>query len=418
MKVLFSALAAAAVLILWRKQKTDSRLFAAVFLVAMAGFILALLTALAGPGGSLSGLKKNASGEGSRPVTLEARVEDRQMEVTVTVPEKPYTDEAAEEWFVKIKEALPDLILGENTSLTHVDRDLVLRTEYEGFPVTLQWYSSDYGVIDDTGAIRYGVSPSGSRVRLSVTLALQEKSEEHFINIRVFPRNGGPASAEELSEALEQVNAGNSGPEYTLPDTIGGQEVTWREKGGADPAGLSFLALVAAILLLFNGSSRKLQQARKREAALAAAYPNLVSSLLLFLYAGINTRQAFLRIANHYLKKKKTGENRTSPALEEVVKACRDMERGISEEEAYGRFAARTGLPSYRTLAVLLSQNLKKGSTDLAAALERECTSAFEERKRRAREAGDRASLQLLLPMGMMLLVVLAIMLLPAFLTM
>ena len=65
-----------------------------------------------------------------------------------------------------------------------------------------------------------------------------------------------------------------------------------------------------------------------------------------------------------------------------------------------------------------LSRSVKKGSADTVKALERECVSAFEARKRLAREQGDKASLKLLLPMGMLLMVVLAIMMIPAFLTM
>ena len=59
-------------------------------------------------------------------------------------------------------------------------------------------------------------------------------------------------------------------------------------------------------------------------------------------------------------------------------------------------------------------QNLKKGSAGLLAALQEEAQNSFEERKRNAREEGERAGTRLLLPMMMMLAVVMVLILVPA----
>ena len=93
------------------------------------------------------------------------------------------------------------------------------------------------------------------------------------------------------------------------------------------------------------------------------------------------------------------------------------MDSGIAEAEAYRRFGERCGQMKYKTFSTLLIQNLQKGSRRLGDILEKEAMEAWEERKRKARVLGEAASTKLLVPMVMMLLVVMAIIMIPAFLS-
>ena len=91
-----------------------------------------------------------------------------------------------------------------------------------------------------------------------------------------------------------------------------------------------------------------------------------------------------------------------------------EMERGISEIQAYENLGKRARCSAYRTFSTLLVQNLRKGGSDMAKILEREADEAFEERKKRARVLGEEAGTKLLLPMLMMLGVVMAVLMVPA----
>ena len=71
----------------------------------------------------------------------------------------------------------------------------------------------------------------------------------------------------------------------------------------------------------------------------------------------------------------------------------------------------------YRTFSTLLIQNLQKGSRRLAELLEKEALEAWDERKRKARVLGEAAATKLLVPMIMMLAVVMAVIMIPAFLS-
>ena len=71
----------------------------------------------------------------------------------------------------------------------------------------------------------------------------------------------------------------------------------------------------------------------------------------------------------------------------------------------------------YKTFSTLLIQNLQKGSRRMADILEQEALEAWDERKRKARGLGEAAATKLLVPMVMMLAVVMAIIMIPAFLS-
>ena len=127
-------------------------------------------------------------------------------------------------------------------------------------------------------------------------------------------------------------------------------------------------------------------------------------------------RKVLERIAVDYRKNLALGGQKRF-AYEEIVFTCQEMENGVSEQEAYQRMGMRMGTGAYRSLAVLLTQNLKKGSKGLLELLKQESQEAFEERRRQAKTTGEKASTKLLLPMGMMLAVVLVILTVPAFLS-
>ena len=78
----------------------------------------------------------------------------------------------------------------------------------------------------------------------------------------------------------------------------------------------------------------------------------------------------------------------------------------------------RNPLREYRKLALLLEQNLRKGTRELLAMLDREELLAFELRQNLAKKAGEEASTRLLLPMIGLLGIVMAILLIPAMMTM
>ena len=130
--------------------------------------------------------------------------------------------------------------------------------------------------------------------------------------------------------------------------------------------------------------------------------------------AGMTARKAFQKIASDYLKRK---PQKPRYAYEAIVTACHEMDSGVAELEAYRRFGQRCGQMKYKTFSTLLIQNLQKGSRRMADMLEQEAMEAWDERKRKARVLGEAAATKLLVPMILMMAVVMAIIMIPAFLS-
>ncbi len=175
---------------------------------------------------------------------------------------------------------------------------------------------------------------------------------------------------------------------YYLPETLNGETVTWSKV--PDLTGLELMALAAAGAVCWAAKGREQERARaEKRRTDAGDYPEIVSKMVPLLGAGLGMRKVLERIAVDYRKNLALGGQKRF-AYEEIVFTCQEMENGVSEQEAYQRMGMRMGTGAYRSLAVLLRQNLKKGSKGLLELLKQESQEAFEERRRQAKTTGER----------------------------
>lgn len=216
----------------------------------------------------------------------------------------------------------------------------------------------------------------------------------------------------QIQEEISRYNQEKDDPDYYyLPRNLGGKTLEWERPADTSGALLSALCLAAGIaLMIFKEREGQAEEAKRREQMLMD-YPGLLMKFTLLVQAGMTARKAFQKIACDY-SRRQNGQKRY--AYEEIKIICYEMDSGISEGEAYRRFGERCGQVKYKTFATLLIQNLQKGSRHLADMLERESMEAWDERKRRARVLGEAAATKLLVPMVLMLLVVMAVIMIPA----
>lgn len=220
---------------------------------------------------------------------------------------------------------------------------------------------------------------------------------------------------QKLREAIVLYNEELDNPDYYyLPTEWNGEEIVWEEPENSSGGLFAGLSLLASGVIMVRKAREEQEKKLKRMEQLLMDYPALVMKFTLLVQAGMTVRKAFQKIAFDY-KRKKKGSSRW--AYEEVVAACNEMDSGVSESEAYRRFGERCGQIKYKTFATLLIQNLQKGSRRMSDMLEKESMEAWDERKRKARVLGEMAATRLLLPMAMMLLVVMAVIMIPAFLS-
>ena len=226
----------------------------------------------------------------------------------------------------------------------------------------------------------------------------------------------------EIEDEVALYNREKGDPDYYyLPKELSGKACTWtrpKDRSGSMLAGL-FLAGGLAVMVLSGREVQKKELMRQEQMLLD--YPPIIMKFTLLIQAGMSVRRTFQKIASDYQTEiGKSNETRRKKlpvrhAYEEIVIVCNELDSGVSEAEAYRHFGERCGQIKYRTFSTLLVQNLQKGSRSLADILERESEAAWEERKRKARIAGETASTKLLFPMILMLLVVMAVIMVPAF---
>lgn len=220
---------------------------------------------------------------------------------------------------------------------------------------------------------------------------------------------------QQIMDEIIQYNLEMDDPDYYyLPKEWNGKTLEWTSPADHTGSLIAALSLFAAAVVLVRKTREDQEKQRKREEELLKDYPGLVMKFTLLIQAGMTVRKTFQKIALDYRRKQK---KKKQAAYEEILTTCYEMESGVSEIEAYRHFGERCGQMKYKTFSTLLIQNLQKGSRRLADMLETESQEAWEERKRKARVLGEIASTKLLLPMVLMLLVVMALIMIPAFLS-
>lgn len=199
--------------------------------------------------------------------------------------------------------------------------------------------------------------------------------------------------------------------------------IEWTSPGYFDmlyhnPTGKTVMTVV--LLLYLAGYvwayriSRTDVKSRKKRDCLKEIYPEFVEKLRLYLTAGLTMRNAFTAITALYAGQRESDRGKQY-LLKELRILCNQLKNGANEEEAYVQWGNDCGDRHYRRLGFLLSVNLKKGNTRLLYCLEREVTEMRNTLHAQIRKRGEQASVQLLFPMILYLIVVMILVIYPAY---
>ena len=359
-------------------------------------------------------LNRPGYGEGDRLEMLEVQADGQKHEMEIIVRERRYTDQEAEELLEEAMKTLDKLILGENDSLDEVRQNLSLPASLMNNMVKISWITIPYGIVEEDGRLIGAENENGTIVELQGTLTCGTMEQIYSVCANVFP----PLLSEEeqveadIKKAVELADLTEIHEEVLeLPQEAGGKKLIWNQSQSGT-AGIVFAMMtMVTVCLYFQMDNEIHKKAEKRRHQLMLDYPDLMWKMTMLLGAGQSIRGTFIRIAEDYRKK----ESPVRWVYEEVYITCLEMKSGISEAQAYERFGKRCQLPEYIRLGTVLSQNLKKGSKGLTGMLEKEAATSLNERKNHARKIGEEAGTKLLFPMILMLSVVLAVLMIPAF---
>lgn len=396
-----------------------------LFGLGMLGLATALSAALllaAYAGGfsekRLNQIERPDSGTGI--ARLRARYGDEQYDLSLAVAERLMTAEEIRDNAAKAEEELLSQILGDNASADRVTKSLTLPTRIAGTPIAISWSTSDYRIVDYAGNVHPEFcEEGGSVVTLTAQMTYRDWEESISFAIRVIPESPGMEGdrAGELEKLLtEYAREQAYEPEIQLPEELGEEKVTFYAERKYSPwMFLLYAVLLGIVLCLVMASGRK-QNRKARERQLLRDYPELVSKMSLLIEAGSTIRLAWERIVDDYVQHRNSAM-RMRFVYEEMLHTRNLLSLGIPEEEAYEEFGRRCANIRYLRFSSVIVQNLKKGAAGLLPLLRKEAEEAFCDRREQAKQRGEEAGTKLLLPMAGILIIILAMILIPAFMS-
>ena len=365
-------------------------------------------------------LIRRSYGEGAYDAELIAESPDGEVigEFNLPVEERRYTETETKRLFEDACEALPEAILGSNTSLDDVTEDLDLIEELEGYPFDIAWTVSDYEVMHYDGSlVKEAIPQEGRVVMLTADYSYGDVIYRQVLYANVRPRILTPYEMliksidEKLRDAEEESPYEES---ITLPGKYQDTEIVWKEKTEDNSLILLVLMLVLSVFSYIAKDRELAKSVQDRSKALLSEYPQFVSKIVLYLGAGMTMRGVFELQARTYQKKRRARAPK-SYLYEEILRSVRELAGGLPEAKVYERLGQRCGSQQYSRLCTLLSQNLKKGNNELLSILRNEADKAFSDRLDLVRKEGEEAGTKLLMPMVLMLLIVMVIIMIPAY---
>jgi len=365
-------------------------------------------------GEPLQYLERPQSGDGDRRTELQVEMEGKAWPFQVTVREIPYEEEKIFEMLKSASEGLGAVFLNGNTDFEHVMQEVSMPPVFPDTEIEIQWYLNSWDYVDPDGTIKNELLKQPIAVSVQAVLTMGEEELVWEQDIKVVPPEHPDAEQKlrmleyELSEAQKEIS-----DRLKLPAAAAGEPVVWHH--AADDRWIWMLTLTFLALAAMAAGQRQEEETvrKKRERGMQLDYPEIVSRLSLYMGAGISTRKAWERIVDDYGKKEAADDIRHN-AYEEMRITLHEMRSGVAEASAYERFGTRCRMPAYLKLGTLLSQNLRKGTKNLAGLLQEESREAFENRRALAKKMGEECESRLLLPMLLMLLTILIIIMYPA----
>ena len=311
----------------------------------------------------------------------------------------------------KMEAALPTLILADNESTQAVRTGLLLTDTYPDHPFAVDWESSDYSLVDSDGTVYNDGLENPARVTLTAVLSYRDFEKECTISLNILPRVYSLQEQERMAVEQELARADRTqqvSDRMILPKILLGHQVSYRVEEGSNPLLLIPAGALVGILIFFLSDRDLETKLMKERKEMESAYPAFVSKFVLLYGAGMSVRNTLARISE--------GDIQEGLRLQLQI-LLRDLSNGILESAALEQFGHRIGSPLYIKFSSLLIENQKRGSTDLKKILSEEAGQAFDLRRNLAKKKGEEAGTKLLFPMIMMLGVVMAVIIMPAFLS-
>ena len=324
-------------------------------------------------------------------------------ELQVYVGGKVLTDEELEQVFAQAEKLLEERFLGKNEGMDMIENPVSLINTLPEYDMQVRWYIEDREVIDYWGNIYQGNEEKTTTVIATLVYEKEagegeEKSREYIYKPKVRPYSERQLHNMEIKEIFDTADANSANSDSVLlPQSHNGRKL------------FRFILIIPLIIAVVIIEERSMRAGRKKklQEELTREYPEIISKLSLLTGAGMTPYNALRRIA----------ADGNGEAYSRLAAVVGNIQSGASERAQYASFGRIFGLEAYSRLGSMLEQNTVKGNERLRIMLREECEQALEERKARARKAGEQAGTKMLFPMMMMFGIIIVIIMVPAFLS-
>lgn len=362
-------------------------------------------------------------------------------DIKLVVESRHYTMAELDEMYPSFKEELIRQIVPPGQTLDGVCSDMNLVSSISGYPFKISWKSDMPGVLSASGRVNIekleeereiseasesktekngNNANTGTIVTITAVVTYPLYEREIMIPVKVI----SPVKSEEelfwekVDEEIKILSEGSITEKYQqLPVSVMGQTVTYSEKTDRGVIGILILGILAAILISARWDEDILKKSAMRDEQLKNDFPQFINRIALYYGAGLSIKNIWQKMCADYEQKRQGRSSERRAVYEEMLKCDKKMCDGVGEEAAYDQFAENIGLIEYTSLINILQQAVKTGGSNIAGLLRERRREAFENQKKRARILGERAGTKLLAPMFMMLMIVLIVILVPAFIS-
>lgn len=343
-----------------------------------------------------------------------------EKEVSLSLNSREFSAEEKSRLDVQAEEYLQQTLPGANQSLSEVTEALNLVETMPESDMEITWTVDD-DYLQEDGKLRYGKIPEAGVDTDVMGKAVWKNWQRtyHFpVHLVAKQYSEKELWEKQVASTLKKTVKDQASEERVkLPEQIGSRRVTYQTEGEKKSFMLVYLALGGLFLLPFIWREQQKKKEREREEQLLLDHPGVIHKFMLLLGAGLTVRKVVERLVLEYEQERKKGGKKRY-VYEEMCVLLQEMKDGASESQAMEHFGRRCRLQPYLRFSSVMTQNLKKGAEGLTAILETESMEALEQRKQRALQLGEKAGTKLLFPMMLMLGIVMAVILVPAFMTM
>ena len=218
-------------------------------------------------------IARNGFGKGKRTEELRVEAEERILgDIPIEVTEQIYEGQEITQILKQAADKMDRLILGENKSLDHVDRNLNLITAIPEKPIDVTWKLDRYDVMNIYGQLREEkLISEGVQVQLSAVLTYREDPKKQALYecaVMLYPKMDGEGGMllEKIRLAVEQKNQDTRETEkLKLPQQVEGQKIHFYPIMNYRGAVLMMAAVVITVLLFALDKQNEVKERQKRK---------------------------------------------------------------------------------------------------------------------------------------------------------